>query len=77
MGCLGWQRYGSGGVKALTYTSQAHWDGEWWVIQNDQVAGAISQVARLDQAVDVQREAIAFVAGVRAESIDVVIRTVP
>jgi hypothetical protein len=64
-------------VKALTYTSQAHRDGEWWVIQNDQVPGAISQVARLDQAVDAQREAIAFVAGVLAESIDVVIRTVP
>ena len=61
----------------MTYTSRAHRDGQWWVIQNDQVPGAISQVDRLDQAADAQREAIAFVAGVSAETIEVVIRTVP
>jgi hypothetical protein len=64
-------------VAALTYTSRAHRDGQWWVVQNDQLPGAISQVDRLDQAADAQREAIAFVAGVPAETIEVVIRTVP
>jgi hypothetical protein len=56
---------------ALMYTSHAHREGNWWIVQNDQVPGAISQVTRLDQAEAAQREAIAFVAEVPAESVDV------
>ncbi len=41
----------------MTYTSQARKEGRWWVVQNDQQPGAISQVTRLDQAADAQREA--------------------
>jgi len=44
------------------FTSTARKDGRWWVVQCDQQPGAISQVARLDQAPAHQREAIAFVA---------------
>jgi predicted FMN-binding regulatory protein PaiB len=61
-------------VVAMTYTSQAHKEGRWWVVQNDQVPGAISQVTRLDQAAEAQREAIAFVADVPADSIEVLVR---
>lgn len=59
---------------AVTYTSHARKEGRWWVVQNDQVPGAISQVTRLDQAADAQREAIAFVADVAPDSIDVLVR---
>jgi hypothetical protein len=57
-----------------TYTSQAHKEGPWWIVQNYQEPSAISQVAELDQAADAQREAIAFVANLPAQSIDVAIR---
>lgn len=56
------------------YTSQARKEGRWWIVQNDQEPGAISQVAELDQAAGAQREAIAFVANLPVESIDVAIR---
>jgi hypothetical protein len=56
------------------YTSHARKEGSWWIVQNDQEPGAISQVAELDQAADAQREAIAFVVNVPAASIDVSIR---
>ncbi|POH71407.1 transcriptional regulator [Cryobacterium zongtaii] len=59
---------------AVTYTSQAHKEGRWWVVQNDQVPGAISQVTRLDQAAEAQREAIAFVEDISADSIEVLVR---
>lgn len=58
----------------MTYTSHAHRENGWWIVQNDQHPGAISQVRRLDRAAEVQREAIAFVAGVPAASIDVSVR---
>jgi hypothetical protein len=44
-----------------------------WEIQCDQYPEALSLVRRLDQAEDAQREAIAFVADVPAESIELVI----
>jgi len=58
------------------FTSAARKDGRWWVVQCDQHPGAISQVARLDQAQEHQREAIAFVADLPQEVISVTIRTV-
>jgi hypothetical protein len=58
----------------MLYTSQARKEGDWWIVQNDQEPGAISQVAELDQATEAQREAIAFVADVPAESIDITVR---
>lgn len=58
------------------FTSTARKDGRWWVVQCDQHPGAISQVARLDQAVEHQREAIAFVADLPQETIAVTIRVV-
>ncbi|ROQ16816.1 MULTISPECIES: sigma factor-like helix-turn-helix DNA-binding protein [unclassified Curtobacterium] len=58
----------------MTYTSRAHREGSWWIVQNDQFRGAISQVRRLDLAADAQREAIAFVAEVDQDEIVVVIR---
>lgn len=58
----------------MTYTPHAHRDGSWWVVQNDQHPGAISQVKRLDLAAAVQREAIAFVADVDQTDVVVVIR---
>jgi DNA-binding NarL/FixJ family response regulator len=58
----------------MTYTSHAHREGSWWVVQNDQHPGAISQVKRLDLAADAQREAIAFVAGIDQVDVVVVIR---
>ena len=59
---------------AITYTSSAHREGNWWIVQNDQHPGAISQVRRLDAAAEAQREAIAFVAGVDQADVVVVIR---
>lgn len=58
----------------MTYTSRAHREGNWWIVQNDQFPGAISQVRRLDLAADAQREAIAFVAEVDQDEVVVVIR---
>jgi len=58
----------------MSYTSQAHKEGRWWIVQNDQLPGAISQVTRLDQAEEAQQEAIAFVANVPAESVEVLVR---
>lgn len=58
----------------MLYTSHARKEGDWWIVHNDQEPGAISQVAQLDQAIEAQREAIAFVADVPPESIDVVVR---
>ena len=58
------------------FTSTARKDGRWWVVQCDQYPGAISQVARLDQAQEHQREAIGFVAGLPQETIAVAVRAV-
>lgn len=45
--------------------------GGWWMVQCDQHPGALSQVRRLDQAVDVHREAIAFVTSEPVEQVQV------
>ena len=58
------------------FTSTARKDGRWWVVQCDQHPGAISQVARLDQAQEHQREAIAFVVDLPQETISVTVRAV-
>ena len=47
----------------MIYTVEAERSGRWWSLQCREVPGAISQVARLDQAGQI-REAIAWVAGV-------------
>ncbi|MBF4587863.1 hypothetical protein EDF31_101154 [Curtobacterium sp. PhB142] len=57
-----------------TFTSHAHREGRWWVVQNDQVPGAISQVSRIELAAGAQREAIAFVAEAVVDDVAVVIR---
>lgn len=62
-------------MEVTTYTSRAHREGEWWIIQCDEAPGAISQVRRLNEAADAQREAIAFVLDVPAAEVDV--RLVP
>ena len=51
-------------VAAMTTTLQAtaRKDGRWWTVQCVEYPGAISQVARLDQAVEHITEAVAFVA---------------
>lgn len=58
----------------MNYTATARRSGRWWVVQCDQHPGAISQVARLDQAADVHREAIAFVADAPEAEIEVEVR---
>jgi CO/xanthine dehydrogenase Mo-binding subunit len=58
----------------MTYTATARRDGRWWVVQCDQHPSALSQVARLDQAADVHREAIAFVTGVPEDEVEVEVR---
>ena len=58
------------------FTSIARKGGRWWVVQCEQHPGAISQVARLDQAQEHQREAIAFVANLPQETIVVTVRAV-
>jgi hypothetical protein len=52
------------------YTVTAERSGRWWALQCTEVPGALSQVARLDQA-DQMKEAIAFVAGVDEASVDI------
>ncbi len=59
-----------------TYTATARKDGRWWVIQCAEFPGAISQVRRLDQAPDIHREAIAFVADVPIEDVEVTVTPV-
>lgn len=56
------------------YTAAARREGRWWIVQCDQSPGAISQVSRLDQADEVHREAIAFVADLPTESVTVTVR---
>lgn len=58
-------------MEVTTYTSRAHREGGWWIIQCDEVPGAISQVKRLNEAADAQREAIAFVLDVSTAVVDV------
>jgi hypothetical protein len=60
-------------VAVTQYTVTAERSGRWWSLQCVEVPGALSQVARLDQA-DQIREAIAFVAGVATESVEIQLR---
>lgn len=53
------------------YTARASRVDDWWMVQCDQHPGALSQVRRLDQAAEVHREAIAFVAQVPIEDVEV------
>lgn len=55
------------------YTVTAERGSRWWVLQCLEHPGAISEVARLGQAHDAMREAIAFVAGVPEDSVDIVL----
>lgn len=55
----------------MRYTATARRDGQWWVVQCDQLPAAISQVRRLDRAAETHREAIAFVAGVAEADVEV------
>lgn len=55
------------------FTSTATKDGRWWVVQCDQEPGALSQVARLDQAEAHQREAISMITDLAEAEIEVVI----
>lgn len=64
------------GLVAMNFTSTARKDGRWWVVQCDQHPGALSQVARLDQAAEHQREAIAFVADLNESEVEVDVRVV-
>jgi len=57
------------------YTVTAERSGRWWVLQADQAPGAITQIARLDQA-DQIIEAIAFVTGEPERSIEIEVRPV-
>lgn len=60
----------------MRFTSTAHRTGRWWVVQCDQHPGALSQVTRLDQAAEHQREAIAFVTELPEDAIEVTVRPV-
>ncbi|WP_375432798.1 hypothetical protein [uncultured Friedmanniella sp.] len=53
------------------YTVRAERSGKWWALQCEEEPGALSQVSRLDQAEEHMREAIAFVAEVLEESVEV------
>lgn len=58
-----------------TYTVTAERGQRHWVLQCVEVPGAISEVTRLDQA-DVIKEAIAWVADVPEDSIEIVLQPV-
>jgi len=63
-------------VAVSRYTVTAERSDKWWSLQCVEVPGAISQVAKLDQAADMIREAIAFVADVPEESIEIDVQPV-
>jgi hypothetical protein len=58
------------------YTVHARRVGKWWALDADGVAGAHSQVRRIDQAEGMAREAIAGVLDVAPDSFDVVVAPV-
>ncbi len=58
-------------VAQMRYTATARRDGQWWMVQCDQLPAAISQVRRLGQAAETHREAIAFVAEIAEADVDV------
>lgn len=57
------------------YTATARRINGQWQVQCDQLPGALSLVKRLDQAKDIHREAVAFVAGVPIDQVAVHIHT--
>lgn len=60
------------------YTVTAERGRRWWSLQCVEHPGAISEVARLDQAPEAMREVIAFVAQVDPSTVEVDLRpTVP
>lgn len=54
-----------------TFTVTAERGSRRWVLQCTEFPGALSDVTRLDEAEDTIREAIAWVAGVEADSFDI------
>lgn len=68
-------RCGQGVVAVTVYTVTAEWTGRWWSLQCVEVPGAMSQVSRLDEAHQIC-EAIAWVAGVAEDSIEIDLRPV-
>jgi hypothetical protein len=58
-----------------TYTVTAERSGKWWVLQAVDAPGAITQVARLDQAGQII-EAISFVTGQAQETINIALRPI-
>lgn len=58
-------------MEMMEFTSTARKDGRWWVVQCDQVPGALSQVTRLEDAADHQREAISMVMDIDESEINV------
>lgn len=58
------------------YTVTAERSGEGWSLQCVEVPGAISQVAKLDEAAEAIREAIAFAAGVPEDTIRINLKPV-
>lgn len=58
------------------YTVTAERGRRWWVLQCVEHPGAVSEVARLDQAPEAMREAIAFVAQVDPATVEVEVRPV-
>jgi predicted RNase H-like HicB family nuclease len=62
-------------VVVTRYTVTAERAGKWWSLQCVEVPGAISQVTDLDRAADTIREAIAFVAEVPEETIEIAVVT--
>jgi len=61
-------------VAVTRYTVTAERGCRWWVLQCVEHPGAISEVARLDQAEDAMREAIAFVAQVDPAEVEIDLR---
>ena len=55
----------------MRFTSTAVKQGRVWWVQNDQHPSATSMVRRLSDAAEHQREAIAFVAGIPQEEVEV------
>ncbi|GAB3057652.1 hypothetical protein [Sediminivirga luteola] len=55
------------------YTVTATRTGRWWALQCDEVPGALSQAVSLEEAERIMPEAIAYVAGVPEDQVEVTI----
>ena len=58
-------------MEVATYTSRAHREGTWWIVQCEEVPGANSEMKQLNEAAEAQREAIAYVSEIPVKSIEV------